>query len=212
MALRTRVWSAGKIVVLVGALIATYAIFAAASVRLALRAREVTVPDLANRTTSEATAATAALGLSLKVDELRRPDPKIAGRAGDRAGPGRRSVARRQRTIKVWLSAGQRAALVPALTGETERTAQLRLTQNGLALSAVSEIRSDAYPTDVVVAQQPAAQVAGSSVTLLVNRGARGGDLCDAGSDRRSAASGPRSCSARAVSAWPSSARIPIRA
>jgi beta-lactam-binding protein with PASTA domain len=189
MALRTRVWSAGKLVVLVGALIATYAIFAAASVRLALRAREVTVPDLVNRTTSEATAATAALGLSLKVDELRRPDAKIpAGRVITQE-PAARSVARRQRSIKVWLSAGQRAALVPALTGETERTAQLRLTQNGLALSAVSEIRSDAYPTDVVVAQHPAAQVAGSSVTLLVNRRARGAayvmpDLIGLGGER----------------------------
>jgi serine/threonine-protein kinase len=173
MALRTRVWSAGKIVVLVGALIATYAIFAAASVRLSLRAREVTVPDLANRTTGEASAATAALGLALKVDDLRRPDAKIAAGRVIAQDPLAGSVARRQRSVKVWLSAGQRSALVPELTGETERTAQLRLKQNGLALTAVSEIRSDAYPTDVVVAQQPPAKAAGSSVALLVNRGAR---------------------------------------
>jgi serine/threonine-protein kinase len=174
MALRTRVWSASKIVVLVGALAATYAIFAAASVRLALWAREVKVPDLANRTTNEASAATAALDLALKVDELRRPDPKIAAGRVIAQDPAAGSVARRKRTIKVWLSAGQRAAVVPALTGETERTAQLRLTQSGLTLSAVAEIRSDAYPADVVIAQQPAAQLAGASVTLLVNRGARG--------------------------------------
>jgi beta-lactam-binding protein with PASTA domain len=174
MALRTRVWTAGKIVVLVGALTATYAIFAAASVRLALRAQEVTVPDLANRTTNEATAATAALGLALKVDELRRPDAKIAAGRVITQDPAAGSVARRKRTVKVWVSAGERAVLVPALIGETERTAQLRLTQNGLALSAISEIRSDAYPADVVVAQQPAPQAAGSSVMLLVNRSARG--------------------------------------
>jgi serine/threonine-protein kinase len=167
-------WSAGKIVVLVGALIATYAIFAAVAVRLALRAREVTVPDLTNRTTSDASADTAALGLALRIDDLRRPDAKIAAGRVIMQDPAAGSVARRKRTIKVWLSAGQRAMLVPALTGETERTAELRLRQNGLALSAVSEIRSDAYPVDVVVAQQPAAQAAGSSVTLLVNRGARG--------------------------------------
>jgi serine/threonine-protein kinase len=173
MAIRTRVWSAGKMVVLVGALIATYAIFAAASVRLSLRAREVTVPDLANHTTGEASAATAALGLALKVDDLRRPDAKIAAGRVIAQDPLAGTVARRQRSVKVWLSAGQRSALVPELTGETERTAQLRLKQNGLALSAVSEIRSDAYPTDVVVAQQPTAKAAGSSVALLVNRGAR---------------------------------------
>ena len=47
---------------------------------------------------------------------------------------------------------------MPPLTGETERTAQLRLAQDGLTLAAVSEIRSDDYPTDVVVAQQPPAK------------------------------------------------------
>jgi serine/threonine-protein kinase len=83
-------------------------------------------------------------------------------------------VARRQRTVKVWLSAGQRAALVPTLIGETERTAQLRLAQDGLIVAAVSEIRTDTYPTDIIVAQQPPAKTAGSTVTLLVNRGARG--------------------------------------
>ena len=65
--------------------------------------------------------------------------------------------------------------LFPALIGETERTAQLRLSQDGLALSAVSEIRSPAYPSDVVVAQDPrATRRAASAVTLLVNRGDRG--------------------------------------
>jgi beta-lactam-binding protein with PASTA domain len=174
MALRTRVWSAGKIVVLVSALAATYVLFAAASMRLALKAREVSVPDLTNRTTNEATAITTSLGLTLTVDEMRRQDLKVgAGRVvAQEPAPG--SVARRQRGIKIWLSSGQRAATVPRLTGETERTAQLRLAQDGLSLSAVSEIRSNDYPADVVVAQQPPAKAGGASVTLLVNRGGRG--------------------------------------
>jgi beta-lactam-binding protein with PASTA domain len=174
MALKTRVWSAGKIVLLIGALCTTYAIFAAASMRLALRTREVKVPDLTNRTANDASAAAAAIGLGLRVDDLRRPDPKIAAGRVLAQEPAAGSVARSRRTVKVWLSAGQRAALVPALAGETERTAQLRLAQDGLTVAAVSEIRSDTYPADIVVAQQPPAKTAGSRVTLLVNRGARG--------------------------------------
>jgi len=169
-----RVWSAGKIVALIGALIATYFIFAAVAVRVALRSREVTVPDLTNHTTSEASAMTAPLGLVLREDELRRPDLKIGAGRIITQDPAAGSVARRARTLKVWVSAGQRAALVPPLVGETERSAQLRLTQNGIALSSVSEIRSAAYPAAVIVAQQPPAKVAGSSVSLLVNRGAPG--------------------------------------
>lgn len=174
MALRARVWSAGKIVLLVGALVTTYGVFAVASMRLALRTREVPVPDLTNRTANEASAVASSMGLALKVDDSRRPDAKIGAGRVIAQDPAPGSIARRQRGVKVWLSAGQRATVMPALTGETERTAQLRLVQNGLSLTAVSEIRTDAYPTDVVVAQQPPAKTPASSVTLLVNRGARG--------------------------------------
>jgi beta-lactam-binding protein with PASTA domain len=82
--------------------------------------------------------------------------------------------ARRQRTVKVWLSAGPRASTVPALVGETERTAQMRLTQDGLTLGTVSEVRSAGFPQDVVIAQTPPAKSAGARVSLLVNRGERG--------------------------------------
>ena len=174
MPFTARVWSAGKLVVLGGALLATYLLFAAASMRLALRAREVQVPDLTNHTANEATAIAADLGLSLRVDDTRRPDPKIAaGRViGQDPAPG--STARRQRSLRVWLSAGQRAAMMPPLIGETERAAQLRLAQAGLSPGVVSEIRSHDLPSDVVVAQDPPAKSPASHVSLLVNRGERG--------------------------------------
>jgi beta-lactam-binding protein with PASTA domain len=174
MAITTRVWSAGKLVVLGGALVATYLLFAAASMRIALRAREVTIPDFTNRTANEATAVAADLGLSLRVDDTHRPDPKVpAGRivAQDLA-PG--AIARRQRSLRVWLSAGARVATMPALVGETERAAQLRLAQDGLPLSEVAEIRSHDLPADVVVAQNPPPKSAADRVSLLVNRGERG--------------------------------------
>jgi beta-lactam-binding protein with PASTA domain len=174
MALKTRMWSAGKIVLIGGALVATYMIFAAASMRIALRTREVQVPDLTNQLASEATILLSDLGMTLKVDDTRRPDPKIgAGRIIAQDPPGG-ATARRQRPVRVWLSAGQRASTVPALVGETERTAQMRLSQDGLTLAGVSEIRSSGFPQDIVVAQTPAAQSAASQVSLLVNRGGRG--------------------------------------
>jgi serine/threonine-protein kinase len=161
-------------VLLGGALVATYVLFAAASMRVALRTREVLVPNLTDRTANEASAIAANLGLTLKVDETRRPDPKIAaGRVlGQEPAPG--STARRQRTLKVWLSAGQRSMIVPLLVGETERTAQLRLTQDGLTLSDVAEIRSQTFAPDIIVAQTPPAKTAAGRVALLINRGERG--------------------------------------
>ncbi len=171
MAFRTRVLGAGKLLLLAGALVATYLVFAAAAVRVALKAREVQVPDLTNRTANEASAIAGELGLTVKLDDTRRVDPHVpAGRVlAQDPPPG--TTSRQQRSVRVWLSAGQRAAVVPVLTGESDRTAQLRLAQDGLQVSAVSEIRSEAFASDIVVAQEPPGNSAGTGVALLVNRG-----------------------------------------
>jgi eukaryotic-like serine/threonine-protein kinase len=170
MAFRTRVWSAGKLLVLVGALVATYVLFAAAAMRVALRARDVQVPDLTNRTANEATSIAGELGLAVRLDDTRRPDPKIpAGRVIAQDPPGG-SVSRQQRSVRVWLSMGPRNATVPSLAGETERTAQMRLSQDGLEAATLSEIRSATFASDIVVAQDPPPNTPGSKVALLVNR------------------------------------------
>jgi beta-lactam-binding protein with PASTA domain len=189
MPLTTRVWSAGKLLLLGGALLGTYVIFAIASMRIALRSREVQVPNLVNHTANEATALAGDMGLSVRVDDVRRPDPKIPAGQVIAQDPAAGSTARQQRSIRIWLSAGQRSATVPPLVGETERTAQLRLTQDGLSLTAVSEIRSQTFAQDVVVAQTPPAKAASGQVALLVNRGERGAsyvmpDLIGANGDR----------------------------
>jgi len=189
MAITTRVWGAGKLVLLAGALVATYLVFAAAAMRLALRSREVQIPNLVNHTANEATAIAADLGLTVKVDDVRRPDPKIAAGHVLAQDPTAGSSARRQRSVHIWLSAGQRAATVPTLVGETERTAQLRLVQDGLTLTGISEIRSQLFASDIVVSQTPPAKAASGAVALLVNRGERGAsyvmpDLIGANGDR----------------------------
>ena len=192
MAFRTRVWGAGKLLVITGALIATYLLFAAASMRIALRAREVRVPDLANRTANEATAVAAQSGLTVKVDETQRIDPKVAAGHVLSQDPAPGTPTRRQRSVKVWLSAGPRATRIPSVSGESERSAQLRLTQDGLAVAGVSEIRSTDRPIDVVVAQDPVSSTGAAAVSLLVNRAEPGGtfvmpDLIGVTGDRAAA-------------------------
>ena len=173
MALRARVFTAGKLLVLSGALVSTYVVSAVVSMRIALKTREVEVPDLADRTANDATSLAAGLGLTIRVDDNQRPDPKVAAGRVLLQDPPPHTIARRQRSVRVWLSAGQRASRVPPLTGESQRTAELRLAQDGLSLAAVSEIRSDVYGSDVVVAQDPPANDAAPAVALLVNRAQR---------------------------------------
>lgn len=173
MALSTRVWGAGKILILVVALLATYALSAVLAARMALRAREVRVPSVVGASVNAASAALGEVGLSLKVEEGRRAEPRIAPGRIARQEPAAGVPARRGRGVKVWLSSGARAAAIPALVGETVRTAQMRIEQDGLRISGISEIRSNDFPADTVIAQSPTAGARGNSVSLLVNRGDR---------------------------------------
>jgi serine/threonine-protein kinase len=174
MALTTRVWGAGKLVLLGGALLLTYVIFAAAAMRLALKTRDVVVPTLAGKTVNDATAVLSQSGLNLKVEEGRRTDPKVPAGQILAQDPAPGASTRRERSVKVWVSAGPRATVVPALLGDTDRSAQSRLQQDGLELSGISEIRSAEYPPDAVIAQNPEAKSNAPKVALLVNRAERG--------------------------------------
>ena len=174
MALTTRVWSAGKLLVLVGALILTYVLFAAIGMRVALKTREVQVPLLTGKTVNEATGLLTEAGLNLKVEEGRRLDPKVPAGQIVTQDPVAGVRTRRERSVKVWVSGGPRSTTIPELSGESERTAQLRLQQEGLGLASTAEIRSSDYPAGTVVAQFPAARTTAAQVALLVNRGERG--------------------------------------
>src|SRR5262245_39387751 len=100
--------------------------------RVPLRSRAAQVPAFTTRTPNEASALAATLGLTLKIDDTRRLDAKIAAGRVIAQDPAPGSTARQQRTMRVWLSAGQRASTVPGLVGESDRTAQMRLSQDGL--------------------------------------------------------------------------------
>src|SRR5688500_16522149 len=157
MALRTRVWSAGKLLVLVGALVLTYGLCAALGIRLALTTREVQVPARGGKTINEATALLTEAGLHLKVEEGRRLDPKVPAGQIVTQDPPAGVATRRERSVKVWISGGPRSMTIPALSGESERTAPRRLRQEGLALAAMARIRSGDQPAGTAVAQFPAA-------------------------------------------------------
>ena len=174
MALRTRVWGFGRGLVIAGALVVTFFVFFAAAARIAIRSRDVVVPELAGQPVTDASRTLSPLGLTLRVAEDRRPDPKVPeGRiVGQEPRPG--SITRRPRAVRVWLSAGARAPVVPDLVGSTERAAVLRLQGDGLNLLRTVEIKSADYPADTVVAQWPSPQVKAADVVLLVNRSERG--------------------------------------
>jgi serine/threonine-protein kinase len=169
--LRSRVWSLGKFFVLMGVLGVTFVVFFGAAMRIALWARDVQVPSLIGRTVNEATATLAERELALRVEENQRPDDKVEAGKVMQQDPNAGVTSRRQRTVRVWISSGPKRTTVPPLVGQSERAAQTRLQQDGVAVSSVSEFRSADYPADVVVAQDPAATSHAPEVSILLNRG-----------------------------------------
>ena len=170
----SRVWSAGKRLLVGGGLLLTYVLFAAVGMRVALKTREVSVPAVQGKSVNQASALLAEAGLNLKVEEGRRIDPKVPAGQILSQEPEAGTRTRRERSVKVWVSAGPRAMVIPPLIGESERAAQIRMQQEGLELAALAEIRSGDYDRNTVVAQTPPPKNSGTRVALLVNRGERG--------------------------------------
>lgn len=142
--------------------------------RIALRSREIVLPDLRGRTVSEATASLSESGIRLRVEEPRRLDQNIPAGSIVAQEPEPGTPIRPQRSIKVWVSDGARATTLPGLEGQTSRTAEMRLKQDGIDVVEVAEIRSADYVPDAVVAQDPPSRSASGRVALLVNRGQTG--------------------------------------
>jgi eukaryotic-like serine/threonine-protein kinase len=165
------VWGLGKLFILAGALAVTFLVFFGLAMRAALDTREVRVPELVGRPISDATRVLTELGLPLRVDENLRSDEKVPDGQIMQQDPGPGITARRGRTVRVWVSSGPRATTVPVLVGQTERTARLRLEQDGLEVGSISEFRSPDYPADAIVSQDPPAKSRAPEVALLINRG-----------------------------------------
>lgn len=171
--LRTRVWGAGRVLVLAVALAITFGTFFLTGMRVANRARDVRVPDLHGLTLAEATQASRNAGLDLRID-ARRPDATVPAEHILTQDPEPGSTLRRQRAIRVRVSEGQQAPVVPVVVGQNERTADIVLSQQNIEIGGRVEIRTSAYATGVIVAQDPPGAQQAAQVTLLVNRGESG--------------------------------------
>lgn len=167
-------WRVLTWLVVLGVAGGTFGLFAVAGLQVALRFREVSVPDLTGRSVEEATAVLADAGLSVRVEPLSRIHQTIPAGHISVQDPAAGLTTRSRRNVKVWLSSGPSAGAVPTLIGQSERGARARLEEDALGLRAVAEIRSSRYPSDAVVAQEPPPLGSASTVGVLINRGERG--------------------------------------
>ena len=152
----------------------TFTLFAIAGLQIALLLREVQVPDLTGRTVADAKLMLDDVGLRVRVEPLSQIHQTIPANHVATQDPAPSLTTRNRRSVKVWLSSGASAGSVPTLLGQSEDGARARLQEDALALREFSEIRSNRYPSDAVVGQEPPPQGAASTVSMLLNRGERG--------------------------------------
>src|SRR3954454_5051294 len=131
MALTGRVWGAGKLLLLGGALFLTYVLFTAAAMRVALKSREVVVPSLAGKTVNDATAVLFQSGLNLRVEEARRPDPKVPAGQILSQDPEAGARTRRERSVQVWVRWGPRSMIADSPMGDENGADHLPVQREG---------------------------------------------------------------------------------
>jgi eukaryotic-like serine/threonine-protein kinase len=157
------------------ALLATLAGSALLTMRVVLSSRDVAVPVLAGRALADAGALAAQRGLTLRV-EGRRHDAAVPAERVVAQEPPPGATLKAHRAVRVWLSLGPLRVTVPAVEGESSRTARIALEQAGVPVARVVEIE-DAAPEGTVLVQRPPpgeADLSAGGASLLVSRGPGG--------------------------------------
>jgi eukaryotic-like serine/threonine-protein kinase len=161
---------------LAGALLATAALSAVLTMRALLSSQEVNVPSLLDKRMSEASALAGRQQLVVRL-EGRRYDPRIALDHVAAQDPPPGAVLKTHRTVRLWLSMGPQRLNVPAVEGESLRSARLKLEQLGLPVEHVVEVDDVAAEGSVIVQRPPAGPADEiRTVALLVSRGSAGID------------------------------------
>lgn len=159
------------------ALVVVAAVSAVTTMRAVLTSQDVVVPPLTGRPISEGGALAAKHGLLLRV-EGRRHDPKVPPDLIVSQEPAAGSTLKSHRSIRVWISLGPRRISVPAVEGESLRTARLTLEQSQVPVVRVVEVDDAAAEGTILVQRPPAGETdaIGEGVSLLVSRGPGGLD------------------------------------
>jgi beta-lactam-binding protein with PASTA domain len=162
----------GRNALLGAALVASAGASALLTMRVILSARDVAVPALVGRPFPEAEAQARQRALVLRI-EGRRHDASIAEDRIVAQEPPAGAALKAHRAVRVWLSLGPRRATVPAVEGQSARTARIALEQSGVPVDRTVDV-VDAAPEGTVVVQRPApgeADLTAGGASLLVSRG-----------------------------------------
>jgi beta-lactam-binding protein with PASTA domain len=172
--LRKRLEWFGQLALLVFVLGSVAFLSAITAMRFAIQGREVQMPQLAGKKTTDALAVLQKLGLTMKVDDRVYSD-KPVDTVVRQSPPPDIKVKRGQRAHVV-LSLGPQHVTIPALTDKSLRATRIELLRGGLQVGELSSVYLANYAADDVVQQEPApgtSDAISPHVDLLVSLGPR---------------------------------------
>ena len=142
------------------------------TMRSVLDTQQVEVPTLVGKRVPEAGTLAGRRGLLLRV-EGKRNDPRIPPEHIVSQEPPPGAALKSHRSVRVWLSLGPRKLTLPAVEGQSLRTARVALEQTRVDVARVAEVDDPADEGTVLVQHPPAGDVEAveGGVSLLVSRG-----------------------------------------
>src|SRR5512143_646023 len=160
-----------RYVLMVLVLLTVMLLSAMTAMRMAIHGREVTIPKLTGLSLEQAERSTSANGLLLDTENRFYSDTVPEGRIVSQL-PAAGTRVRRGWKMRIALSLGPQRAIIPDLTGQSPRAAEINVRRRGLDVGVVAVAHIPEAPPDQVLAQSPppnAASVSSPKVNLVVS-------------------------------------------
>jgi len=159
---------------LMAAILVVAGIFSAmTAMRVAIRGKEVAVPELTGKTEAEARQILNKSGLTLRVAQSRFVPGVAEGRIVEQ-NPPKDVRLKTGRSVRVLVSLGEQKYPVPSLLGKSARAAQLTLAERKLKVGITDFVHTNEGEPDTVVYQSPAPDTLNgtdANVNIVVSKG-----------------------------------------
>jgi serine/threonine-protein kinase len=156
-----------KIAVIVALLGVVFVIAGYLGVEWSLSAEEFQVPDVKGMELEQASDVLSSQGLIVEVDPQRLTDTTVAEGHVLRQNPLAGTAIKRQRGIRLTLSAGRAKRELPMVVGDALQRAQIALEQRDVEVEYVARVYSDEFARDQVIGQQPTSTERSEGETVL---------------------------------------------
>jgi len=160
-----------RYVLMVLVLLTVMLLSAMTAMRMAIHGREVAIPKLVGVSMEQAERIASSNGLLLDAENRFYSDSIPEGRVVSQL-PAAGTRVRRGWKMRVALSLGPQRAIIPDLTGQSARAAEINVRRRGLDVGEVATAHIPNAPPDQVLAQSPPANAmsaASPKVNLLVS-------------------------------------------